>query len=116
MSQRYAASQCIASHTAVLYLSANARMLLRATANCYHTSFKQKQISDANEKAAWSLVAAVITAELAAQNTSVSQDQAILSGVGKSFSEEKQLAIRFRIEKQRVLSAANKALTAASIA
>jgi Rubisco LSMT substrate-binding len=77
---------------------------------------EQKQICDANEKAAWSLVAAVITAESAAQNTSISQDQAILAGVGQSFSEEKQLAVRFRIEKQRVLAAANKALTAASTA
>ena len=58
----------------------------------------------------------MITAESSAQNTSVAQDQAILSGVGQSFSEQKQLAVRFRIEKQRVLSAANKALTAASIA
>jgi Rubisco LSMT substrate-binding len=97
-------------------MSANARVLLCTTTDCCHTIFTQKQISDANEKAVWSLVAAVITAESAAQNISVSQDQAILAGVGKSFSEEKQLAIRFRIEKQRVLTAANKALTAASIA
>jgi hypothetical protein len=76
----------------------------------------KRVISDVCEKVAWSLVAAVITAESSAQNTSVAQDQAILSGVGQSFSEQKQLAIRFRIEKQRVLSAANKALTAASIA
>ncbi|KAG5181698.1 hypothetical protein JKP88DRAFT_199774 [Tribonema minus] len=75
----------------------------------------KSQVSESNERAAWALAAAIAEQELAQAPSTPSQDAAILSGnVGKSLDAEKQLAIAFRIEKHKTLSAGVRALRAAA--